>query len=448
MKILLFVIFSLLIAITGCSNEDPDITPDPPPAKNESILVKTLLYTGWSSGSQIHSMTSDDFRNLMISVLESKSANSKTALQSIGDNDLSWGAMMYKFLLEAGIFSVQQLKTKSLDDYRKSIISLNSTKTGKPASQFQNNSDAQNLMVAHEWWFNENSAVRVKIDRINNVVNSDPKFNLKDNQNRVMDVLKIVKADEAYTYLGVYHAMAAGNHFKLYLAGSNDLKQWTAITELGDRAHQGDIMKWGNGYIVANEQDPVQGKNNIRTRYYSSYSDLTGNIPSKDKSIDQTFSHLAEGTPDIRVVEGSNPGSSHILIGYHYYENGIRDQQAFGILKNFSDWRTWKDVVSNYTIREMGYAGNIGSRSAFSHSGDWLLQEAQIASGDWSSWRLLLGNGAFYTNLRPTTALGSSSFANPKIAAMGNNRFVITSFMPTEGNKAGERGELIYTVTF
>ena len=393
-------------------------------------------------------MTSDDFRNQMISVLETKCGNSKTALQSIGDNDLSWGAMMYKFLLESGTFSVPQLKTKTLDDYRNSLISLNVTKTGKPASQYQKYSNAQNLMVAYEWWFNENSSVRLKIDRLNNIANSDPKFDLKDNQYRVMDVLKIVKADEDYAYLGVYHAMSSNNHFKLYLAGSNDLKQWTNLAELGDRAHQGDIMKWGNGYIIANEQDPVQGTNNIRIRYYSTYSNLVGNQASNDKSIGQTFSNLAEGTPDIRIVEGSSPASSHILIGYHYYENGIRDQQAFGILKNFSDWRTWKDVVSNYTIREMGYAGNIGSRSAFTHTGDWLLQEAQIASGDWSSWRLLLGNGAFYTNLRPTTPLGSGSFANPGIAAIGNNRFVITSFMPTQGNKAGERGELIYTVTF
>ncbi len=420
MKNLLFAILSFFLVLTGCSGNDPGPAPEPVLQKNEPILVKTLLYTGWLPVQQIYSMTSGEFREFMVTTLEAKTGNTTASLHALGDNDLSWGAMMYKFLLEAEFFTAQKLATMSLDDYRTSVIELNVKKTGSPLSLFQKNSDAQNLMVAYEWWFNENNSTRLKIDRLNNIRNSDPKFNMKDNQNRVMDVLKIVRADEEYVFLGVYHAMNTDNHFKLYLAGSNDLEKWTSITELGDRSHQGDIWKWGTGYIIANEQDPVQGKNNIRIRYFSSYANLKENKAANDKSVDQTFSQLAEGTPDIRIVEGDTPVSSHILIGYHYYENGIRDQQAFGILKNFSEWRSWKDVVANYTIREMGFSGNIGSRSAFTHSGDWVLQEAQITSGDWSSWRLLFGNGAFYTVLRPETPFGSNSFANPGIAPIGD----------------------------
>lgn len=263
-----------------------------------------------------------------------------------------------------------------------------------------------------------------------------------------MDVLRIVRADEAYTYLGVYHALASGDTFKLYLAGSNDLKNWTFITGLGNRAHQGDIKKWGSGYIVANEQDTIPGSNNIQVRYYSSYANLIVNKPSYDKSISRSFAPTAEGTPDIRMIEGDNPMNSCILIGFHFYENTIHDQQAFGILHNFSDWKAWIDVVSNYNIQDMGYHGNIGGRSGFSHLGNYVLQEAQVTSGDWSSWRLLFGNGAFYYTLRPASPLGSTSYANPGIALIEPEKFAVTSFLPSQGNQNGEIGELLYTVQF
>ncbi len=447
MKKLILVIIVFSLFIPSCSKESNEIVPKTL-IKNENILVKTLMYTGWSPIPSIMSMPYADLRNSLISTLDDKCNNSSPSLQETSDYDLSWGAMMYKFLLDAGIFNAQQLSTMTIEEYRNFIIGLNATKMGLPASQFQIKSNARNLNIAYGWWFYQNSSTRLKIDKFNGIKSGNPSFDLKDNRNSVMDVLRIEKADEAYTYLGVYHAMASTNQFKLYLAGSNDLKSWTNIVELGDRAHQGDIKKWGNGYIVANEQDPVQGSNNIRIRYYSSYANLIANNPSNDKSISQSFSNLAEGTPDIRKIEGASPSSSHIVIGYHYYDNGIRDQQAFGILQNFSDWRTWKDEVSNFIIQEMGYKGNIGGRSAFSHSGDWVLQEAQITSGDWSSWRLLFGNGAFYYTLNPETPLGSTSFANPGITLVEPEKFAVTSFLPSQGNQNGEKGELLYTVQF
>lgn len=234
----------------------------------------------------------------------------------------------------------------------------------------------------------------------------------------------------------------------LRLAGSNDLKVWNYITDLGDRSHQGDIKKWGNGYLVANEQDPVEGSNNMRIRFFSSYANLIANQAENDMSIPHTFSSLAEGTPDIRTIIGDDPATSHIVIGFHYYDNGVHDQNAIGILYHFSNWRAWKDVISNYNIQFMGYNGNIGGRSSFSSNGNYVLQEAQITSNDWSSWRFLLGDGAFYYTLHPITPKGSTSFANPGIAPIGSDKFVVTSFMPTEGNQSGERGDLLYVVDF
>lgn len=448
MKNLICILLVFSLGFVSCSKGSDDPVPQETPVKNENFLVKTLLYTEWASASTVMSMDYADMRNSLISGLDNRCDDALSFLQEMDDVDLCLGAMVYKFFFEANIFSAQQLASMTLEEYRTSMIDLNAAKTVFSVSELQKKNNIRNLSIAYGWWFYQNTSTKQKIEKLNNVASAEPSFDMKDDKGRVMDVLRIVKADESYTYLGVYHAMANTNEFILYLAGSNDLKNWTNISALGDRSHQGDIEKWGNGYIIANEQDPIQGSNNIRVRYYSSYADLIENKPSSDKTISQTFSNLAEGTPDIRKIEGSGPSSSHIVIGYHYYDNGVRDQQAFGILHDFSDWRTWKDEVSNFTIQEMGYKGNIGGRSAFSHDGDYVLQEAQVSSGDWSSWRLLFGNGAFYYTMQPQTPLGSTSFANPGITSIDADKFVVTSFLPSQGNRSGEIGELLYIVQF
>lgn len=448
MKYSVCIIITLVIIAFGCSKDNAQEVPKVPLAKNENILVKTLIYTEWAPISAIMPLAYNDLRDLLITNLESKCGNSLTSLQEMRDYDLGWGAMMVKFLLDAGIYTPQQLSDMTLEDCRSSIVKLNAARTGSPVSEFEAKNNARNLQVAYNWWFSQNTTTRHIIDELNNVKGNNPTFNLKDDKNYGMDVLRIVKADESYTYLGVYHSTSGTDHFKLYLAGSNDLKNWTNIIELGDRAHQGYIRKWGQGYIIANEQDVVQGSNNVQVRYYSSYANLLTNKFDFNKSVTRSFSNFAEGTPDIQIIEGNDPASSYILVGFHYYDNGIRDQQAFGILHNFSEWRAWKDEVSNYNIKEMGYTGNIGARCGFSSSGKYVLQEAQITSGDWSSWRLLLGNGAFYFTLHPETPSGSISFANPGISPIETNTFAVTSFMPSQGNNVNENGELFYTIHF
>ena len=442
----ILIVFSLVIL--SCSKNNSVELPKVNLAKNESILVKTLLYTNWASASSLISMPYPDIRDVLISSLNSKSSNSLTSLQEVSDYNLCWSAMIYKFLLEGDFYNTQDMKAMSLEDFRNAIINLNASNSKFSLSQLQSYNNTRNLNIAYGWWFIKNTHTKQMIDKFSNISGSSPQFDLKDNRNTGMDVLRIVKADEAYLYLGVSHSMVSDGQFKLYLSGSNDLKTWTSIIELGDRAHQGDIKKWGDGYLLANEQDVVQGSNNVQIRYYASYSDLISNNPSYNKSISRNFSNLAEGTPDIRTIEGTSPTTSTIVIGYHYYDNGIRDQQAFGILHNFTDWKTWKDEVSNYNIQELGFQGNIGGRSSFFNSGNFILQEAQIASGDWSSWRILFGNGAFYCTMPFTTPLGSTSFANPGISQVDTNKFAVTSFMPSQGNNVGEKGELLYTVQF
>lgn len=458
MKKLTLIFGLLLLLFASCSIEEfEDIKTNDnskllkvASVSNENILAKVLLYTKWADVPSIMSNSYNNLRNTLIANLDVKCNNSTSSLQSMSDSNLAWSALMHKFLLDGAYRTYAQLQNMSLDDYRNTIIGLNSTNTVYTVSQLQAFDNAKNLNIAYSWWFVRNgSATKAKIDALKNISGSTcRRFDTKDNRNIGMACLSIVKADDTYTYLGVYHALITGSQFKLYLAGSNDLINWTYLTELGDRSHQGDIKKWGTGYIIANEQDPVSGSNNIRVRYYSSYSNLLANSASNSIVLPRNFSTTAEGTPDIRTVIGSTPESSHIVIGFHYYNNNIQDQVAIGILYNFTNWRAWKDEISNYNISQMGFSGNFGDRGSFTHNGDFVLQEAQITANDWSSWRMLFGDGAFYTNVSPATPAGSVSFANPSIASIGANSFVVTSFMPTEGNMNGERGELIYSVTF
>ena len=447
---------TLLLFVSGCLHADRLVEKSQlannslqtSASQNENILAKTLLYTGWVSVPDIMSKSYNDLRNVLISLMSSKCNNSLASIQALSDDELAWSALLYKFLLDDGK-DAAVLLTMSLDDDRNTVIALNNQNTGLTISTLQSYTNAQNLNIAYQWWFAQNNSTKHKIDKLNSITATSASFDLKDDKSTGMDVLRIVEADEtSYKYLGVYHSQVNSNHFVLHLAGSNDLKTWRYITDIGDRSHQGDIKKWGNGYLVANEQNPVAGSNNIRIRFFSSYANLIANTAAKDLSVQRTFSTLAEGTPDIRTIIGDDPSTSHIVIGFHYYDNGVRDQNAIGILYHFTSWRAWKDVISNYNIQLMGYAGNIGGRSGFKSQGDYVIQEAQKTSNDWSSWRLLFGDGAFYYTLNPVTPKGSTSFANPGIALIGSDKFAVTSFMPTEGNQSGERGDLLYTVDF
>ena len=70
--------------------------------------------------------------------------------------------------------------------------------------------------------------------------------------------------------------------------------------------------------------------------------------------------------------------------------------------------------------------------------------EAQLEKQDFSKWRLLIGDCAFYTQLNLKTPKGATSFANPGITKIGEEEFAITTFLPSEGNSYQERGELLF----
>tara|TARA_R110001592_G_scaffold69514_1_gene213371 strand:- start:15892 stop:17307 length:1416 start_codon:yes stop_codon:yes gene_type:complete len=412
--------------------------------QNESVLVKTLMLNNWLSISEIHKGSYKVFLNSLVSEIVKRTAIPKNKLLKLSDEELSSIALMYRFLLESKIKSTGALKAMSQQDLLQMLININKEKTTENNSEFEFLSMDENLRIAYQWWLPLKNASL--ISQINEIGVNNHHFQVKDNHGNATEVLRIVKADEAdYKYLGVYHSMVSKNHFELYLAGSNDLKSWMRITNLGNRSHQGDIKKWGTGYILVNEEDKVEGSNNIRVRYYESYNKLCINAPEYSTKLVRQFSKYAEGTPDIREIKGDSPKNSHLLIGFHYFNKGVVDYQAIGVLKNFTNWKAWKDDISNKNIIAMGFKGNIGARSSFrSFEETFVLQEAQLEKQDFSKWRLLIGDGAFYTPLNLKTPKGATSFANPGVTEIGEEEFVFTTFLPSEGNRRQEKGQLLY----
>jgi hypothetical protein len=412
--------------------------------QNECVLVKTLMLNDWFSISEIHKGSYETFFNRLVSEIVDRTAIPKNKLLKLSDEELSSIALTYRFLLDSKIKSIGALKLMSQQDLLQILIKINKEQIIKINSEFEFLSMDENLKIAYQWWLPLKNAPLIL--QINEIDVNKSHFQVKDNHGFATEVLRIVKADEVdYKYLGVYHSMISTNHFELYLAGSNDLKTWMRITNLGNRSHQGDIKKWGTGYVLVNEEDKVEGANNIRVRYYASYNKLRINAPEYSTGLTRQFSKYAEGTPDIREIKGDSPENSHLLIGFHYFNKGDVDYQAIGILKNFTNWKAWKDDISNKNIIAMGFKGNIGARSSFkSFDKTFVLQEAQLEKHDFSKWRLLIGDGAFYTQLNLKTPKGAISFANPGVTEMGEEEFVITTFLPSEGNRRQEKGQLLY----
>jgi len=96
--------------------------------------------------------------------------------------------------------------------------------------------------------------------------------------------------------------------------------------------------------------------------------------------------------------------------------------------------------------------GNIGSRAQFEwHGKTYNLIEAAGCFDCWDTWRIMLADEFMnpIVILPFETPLGSSSFANPNIIFSNRNgkpEFIVSMFMPLEGNDLKEFGNLVYSV--
>ena len=406
----------------------------------KDLLISILIHSKWSDFNSIIKLSTAELRAILISELNIRTNENINILSSNTNIELSTFCLIYTFLKTAAVRTESKLQEMFLIDLRNTLIIENEKHLNKNINTLQALTTKKLVQLGYSWYLPKtyNNFINFNFSQ-RSTKPSRSKFKLKDDLRRRMNVIKIVKTNEScphkYPYLGLYHVRVSEDNFNLQLAGSNDLFNWNFITEIDKNAHQGDIVKWNDGYLVAYEEDKIQGANNIALKYYTDYDSLISNHSTYDKHLNTSIHRFGvEGTPDIRNFSGESPTNGNIQIGFHYYDGTI-DKLAMGVLQNGETWTTWKDTLSEINLRDMNFKGNIGSRKGFQYQDELLtLQEARLVKGDWSTWKIMLGLNGYYTEVLISTPKGSKSFANPSITEIDTNKYAISLFLPTEGN--------------
>jgi len=408
---------------------------------DKDLLISIILHSKWSDFNSIIEMSKNELMQLLVTELSKRTNETSYDLYNKTIVELSSFCLLYTFLETAYIRTESELKDMSIANLRNSLIIENTKNLELNIPTLQTLTTKKLVQLGHSWYLPKKYNSLINFDNSSSLIRS--KFKLKDDLERPMNVIKIVETNEdtlnSFLYLGVYHVTISEDNFNLQLAGSNDLFNWRFITEIDHNAHQGDIVKWNDGYLIAYEEDKIQGANNIALKYYANYDHLISNHYTFEKHLNTSIHNFrVEGTPDIRHFTGENPTNGSILIGFHYHD-GTVDKLAMGVLKNGNNWTTWKDSLAEGNLRDMSFKGNIGSRKGFKYHGELLtLQEARFIKNDWSSWKIMLGLNGYYTEVLISTPKKSTSFANPSITKINNNKYVISLFVPTEGNHYNE----------
>ena len=406
----------------------------------KDLLISILIHSKWSDFNSIIKLSTADLRAILISELNIRTNENINILSSNTNIELSTFCLIYTFLKTAAVRTESKLQEMFLIDLRNTLIIENEKHLNKNINTLQALTTKKLVQLGYSWYLPKTYNYFINFNlsqRSTKPLRS--KFKLKDDLGRRMNVIKIVKTNEngphKYPYLGLYHIRVSEDDFNLQLAGSNDLFNWNFITEIDYNAHQGDIVKWNDGYLIAYEEDKTQGVNNIALKYYMDYDSLISNHSTYDKHLNTSIHRFGvEGTPDIRNFSGESPTNGNIQIGFHYYDGTI-DKLAMGVLQNGETWTACKDALSEINLRAMNFKGNIGSRKGFQYQDELLtLQEARLVKGDWSTWKIMLGLNGYYTEVLISTPKGSKSFANPSITEIDTNKYAISLFLPTEGN--------------
>jgi hypothetical protein len=409
------------------------------------ICASVLLTSGWLKPGDLAALPREQWRTTLIDAMAQRGVGDSRALRSKLNSELALSATIYMHLRDAGI-PPRELGVMNAAARREALLGEIHDRRGTPVDAMRDCDEARLHAIAESGLLRQR--LEPLIEGVENVAGGTPVvYGLTDEAGHAMDTLKILPLASG-DFLGIYHVWIE-DAFRLLLARSSDLVSWTPIAELGDHNHQGDIKPMGEGYVVANEQDIPDRGNHLRFRHYESLDKLISGESLYDKSLPRELSRYSEGTPDIRLIEGDDPGECSISIGFHYYRRTglVRkvDRLAQGVLAGFDRWIAWIDELTNQSIVNMGYKGNIGGRCSFSADREtWYIQEAQLRWKDWSSWRVLLGNGRSYIQLEPRTRGASESFANPSLARWNGDRYAASLFLPRQGSVPGEAGELVF----
>ena len=296
------------------------------------------------------------------------------------------------------------------------------------------------------------------LDNLINCLESVPSaetsvYQLRDNQGRSMDCLKVWSMNHG-EYMAIYHSFKEGV-FSVRLARSKNLLDWQFLVCLDEHASQPNIWQSANGPFIAAYEKDAPNSCWIKLRFYPDYAHLIQAKFSAEYDIQRTLAPTAEGTPSfesVRLID-NQIDQSEIHLRFHYYKRAEVDRLAEGRLTNFRQWEAKPLDQINRQIKKQGSSGNFGDRDKFNWKEKfYYLQEVQKTAGDWTSWQVFLcdSGGMPSRKLSIQSHHGSVSYSNPNISWVrnveGENKLVVTLFLPSEGNAPKESGQLLYVL--
>jgi len=272
-----------------------------------------------------------------------------------------------------------------------------------------------------------------------------------------MDALDVVTAgDGPGAYLGVAHREVDGR-FVTALFSSPDLRSWTRVRDLVDRASQPALAALpGGAWLLAVEIDEPEPdgvrRGHLRFLRYPSLDALRGgdpdwrfDAPRTQSTVDGAF----EGTPSLGAVTATTAD-----VGFHHLDSEFVDRNDRGVLSGIGTatpgWTTRRATAVDAPLLRQGLAGNLGDRDELTLDGAALtVVEGQRVARDFATWSVYVLDGAGTDAQRVTfrTPGGSTSFGNPTASVVplpdGGSGLVVTAFAFSEGAASGEAGELL-----
>lgn len=283
------------------------------------------------------------------------------------------------------------------------------------------------------------------------------RYQATDDLGHEMDAAKIIQVAETGGFAAVYHWWSdTTQQFTPSLATSEDLLDWEWQVDLTEGASMPTIAAASDGGYVAAWEDDTGPR--VGLSYYPTWESLLAAEPAKQFTAERQLSDCAEGTPNIYSAS-----SREVDFGLHFHADCETDREARGT----TDWTTWTAVTQPLLDRAalfQGYRGSIGDRDYIEYEGHgFTFLESQFTQDDWRTFRILLYDDELgaqdpagfpdppaappSVHVFLHTHLGSSAFTNFTISEVtlgGHRALVMGVFIPQEGARGDEAGQLIY----
>lgn len=242
-------------------------------------------------------------------------------------------------------------------------------------------------------------------------------------------VLRIVETkDLRYPYIGVYHTNLGNGSFQVELTSSKDLKTWTTISIISSDAGMPELVMLPDQSILYAEETTIAGEAPyIRVKYFKSLDAL---ISSPSRPFAQTrlapiTNSWANGTARFgKITYNGDIYNSKIEILHHYFKGPVgnqpqRDQQARGVLTNFSIWTGSEDIALNQAFDRIGYTDN-GDRDVIVLGSKifHVMEGRPSVTAGWDKWKTFLveKESNAIRIIDTTFPQGGYSAGNPKVS--------------------------------